>query len=284
MSELSLESHAKINIVLKIKGKYPDGYHRLETILQRISLKDTITLKQVEKGIRVTSDSEEIPLDGDNLAFRAADKVIRKTGIDKGVAIHIEKKIPLGAGLGGGSSNAATVLKGLNHMWGLNIEKEVLSSMARELGADVPFFLYENCAFGFGRGDFLEPINSSCELWAVLVYPEIFVSTAWVYGNYSNKLTNKESCITILRGFLKENKREEVAANLVNDLESVVFPAFSKVEELKQGLLDEGAAGALMSGSGSTVFGLFYDRSSAMKALEKLAEKNSVVYLVRFVL
>lgn len=283
MNELALDSHAKINLSLQITGKFPDGYHQLETIFQRISLKDSITLKEVKKGIRVTSNSKEMPLDESNLAFRASDKIIKRSGIDKGVVIHIEKKIPMGAGLGGGSSNAATVLNGLNRMWDLGMKKEELSSMARELGADVSFFLFDNCAFGFGRGDILKPIKTLCELWVVLVHPEIFISTAWVYKNFREKLTKNRDYISILTISLQENKKEDVSKNLVNDLESVVFPVYPQIENLKRELLNEGAEGALMSGSGSTVFGLFHDRSSAEEVLGKLADKKKTTYLARFV-
>ncbi|MBI5187120.1 MAG: 4-(cytidine 5'-diphospho)-2-C-methyl-D-erythritol kinase [Nitrospinae bacterium] len=282
MNELTLESHAKINLALKITGKYPDGYHQLETILQRISLKDRIVLREARKGITVTSDSAAVPLDSTNLACRAAEKIMARFGIDKGVDIHIEKKIPIGAGLGGGSSNAATVLRGLAQMWGLDAGREELSSLARELGADVPFFLYDNCARGFGRGDYLEPISTQCRWWVALIYPKIHISTAWVYGNFSMELTKNGDYIKILQLYLEENKREEIAEKLVNDLESVVFPAYPEIMGLKKDLLEQGASGALMSGSGSSVFGLFQDRSLAEKALKKLIGENEG-FLAEFV-
>jgi 4-diphosphocytidyl-2-C-methyl-D-erythritol kinase len=283
VNKLTLESHAKINLALKITGKFPDGFHRLETILQRITLKDLIVLKESKKGITVTSDSGEVPLDSTNLAYRAAEKIINRFGIEKGVDIHIEKKIPIGAGLGGGSSNAATVLRGLDQMWGLNAGKEELSSMARELGADVPFFLYENCARGFGRGDYLEPISTQCRWWVVLIYPKVAISTAWVYGNFRMELTKNGDYIKILQVCLEGNKGEEIPKNLVNDLELVVFPAFPEIFGIKRDLLEQGASVALMSGSGSSVFGLFQEYSLAGKALKKLEGKNREGFLAEFI-
>ncbi len=283
MKELTLESHAKVNLALKITGKLPDGYHQLETIFQRIGLKDMITLKESDGGITVTSDSGEVPQDETNLAYRAAEKILACCETPKGVSIHIQKKIPIGAGLGGGSSNAATVLRGLDTMWSLGIPKEELWTMARDLGADVPFFLYDNCALGLERGDVLQPIPNRCKFWMVLVYPNIFISTAWVYGNFSMKLTNNQNHIKILQFYLQGNEWGKVAETLENDLESVVFPAYPEIEQLKAELLDTGAVGALMSGSGSSVFGLFENSPSAAKAAEKMMSDNRLVFSTEFV-
>lgn len=285
MTELTLDSHAKINLALLIKGKFPDGYHQLETILQRIGLKDTITIKSKATGIGITSNSEKMPLDETNLAYRAAEKIIQRAGIDKGVDIHIDKTIPMGAGLGGGSSNAGTVLRGLNNMWDLGFERADLCAMAGELGADVPFFVDDNCALGTGRGDLLKPIENRCKFWVLVVYPGVSISTAWVYSQFTNKLTNKGNYIKILKLYLQKNKPEKISENLVNDLETVVFPAFPEIKEIKDQLLEEGASGALMSGSGSAVFGLFGNRSETEKTLEKLRGKNnSVMYVADFII
>jgi len=283
MNEITLDAHAKINLGLQIRGKYPDGYHRLDTILQRISLRDTVILKEAGEGIHLTSNSSDIPLDATNLVSRAAKKVLLLSGIDKGVNIHLEKRIPVGAGLGGGSSDAASVLTGLNALWGLDLGRETLVSMARELGADVPFFLYENCALGSGRGDRLTSINSPCRRWVALIYPGISIATSWVYARYRRELTKKRDYIKILRSYLEENRRQEMAGALHNDLEAVVFPTHPKVKALKRDLLREGAKGALMSGSGSSVFGLFDERDPAVQALEALKGKQGEGFLAEFI-
>jgi len=262
---LHLESPAKVNLRLEILKRREDGYHELRTILQKISLHDTLHffLKK-EKGVSITTDHPKLPVGKDNLVFRAAQSVLKVSGYKGGIHIEIEKRIPLGAGLGGGSSNAATALKGLNQLLKMDLSKRELMGMGLEIGADVPFFFLEGAAIGLGIGERLKKIKLPI-LYFVLIYPNYEVSTRWAYENFV--LTNQRIHFN-LHKFLRTP--EGISRILLNHLEEVVSEKYPQIDIMKKILFSAGALGTLMTGSGPTVFGLFPEGKSAAGAYEKI--------------
>jgi 4-diphosphocytidyl-2-C-methyl-D-erythritol kinase len=264
---LHLESPAKVNLRIEILKKREDGYHEIETILQKISLHDTLhfSLKK-EKGVTITTDHPNLPVGKDNLAHKAVESMLKVSGYKGGVHIQIEKRIPLGAGLGGGSSNAATTLKALNQLLELRVSKKRLMEMGLEIGADVPFFFLEGAAMGSGIGERLKKIELPA-LWFVLIYPNFEVSTRWAYQNFV--LTNQRIHFN-LQKFIKTP--EGISRVLLNHLEEVVSKKYPQIDIMKKILCSGGAMGTLMTGSGPTVFGIFSEEKGATEAYGRIEE------------
>ncbi len=269
---------AKINLCLHVLGKRDDGYHDLSMLMQRVSLSDRIDIElSATPGVRVACSGLALAEGEENIAGRAARRILELAGSGRGVDIVIDKQIPVAAGLGGGSSDAAAVLVALDQMLGLGLGKKALMAEGARLGADVPFFIFEKTAWASGVGDELEGVDGLPDLWYVLVNPGISVSTAWVYGNLG--LTSK-SVEATLPGFFRTS--QDVVALLYNDLERVTVARYPVVADIKGRLLEFGASGSLMSGSGPTVFGVFEEESSARKAAETLADVEGwKVFVVR---
>ncbi|WP_085813174.1 4-(cytidine 5'-diphospho)-2-C-methyl-D-erythritol kinase [Geoanaerobacter pelophilus] len=270
MKKLQLLAPAKVNYRLDVLGKRPDGYHELRMIMQRVDLCDEIEIALADSpGVRVTCGRKGVPDGPGNIAWRAADALLKLSGREVGIEISIAKKIPVGAGLGGGSSDAATVLMGVNELLGLGLSDERLMEVGVKLGADVPFFIFKKPALAEGIGDRLTALEGVPSLWVVLVNPGIHVSTAWVYQNL--RLTTREPATIIPRSY---SSLDEVCALLSNDLEPVTCGRFPLVGELKEVLIAAGARGSLMSGSGSTVFGLFDKESVARQAAAEIGKEH----------
>ena len=271
MNELKLRSPAKINLYLEITGKRPDGYHLLETIFQEVDLYDEIYIeKKSTSGITLTSNSKDIPCDDGNLVYRASEAFFKVAPIQAGVRIHIEKRIPVAGGMGGGSSNAASALAGLQKLFGIELERSLLHSIARSLGADVPFFLHGGTALGKGIGDELEPILCQKAFHILLVNPNFKIATADVYKGLKLDLTAVKSGISLIRCALGDGSSSLVAKHLFNRLEDVVFLKFPELKKIKDSLIRLGAAGALLSGSGSTLFALTDSLEKAVKLQERV--------------
>ena len=234
---------------------------------------------KARKGITVTCDHPMVPAGDENLAYRAASLLLRRKGLRDPVHIHIRKRIPVGGGLGGGSSDAAATLRGLNRLFRLGFDRDDMVSLAASLGADVPFFLYGRPARAQGIGEQLGLIPSFPRLSVVILYPGFPVSTSWVYHNLAFKLTKPIENTSI--NFSLEDRRE-VKRVLVNDLERVTIQCYPRIAFLKKRLVEEGAEGALMSGSGSSVFGIFHTEQKAKQAFRRLRVEEGVqAYLVR---
>ena len=262
---------AKINLCLHVLGKRPDGYHDLAMLMQRISLYDRLEISLgAEPGIRVSCAGVTLPAGDENIAAKAARRMLELAASQDGVEIVIDKRIPVAAGLGGGSSDAAAVLLALNEMLGLNLSRQRLQVEGARLGADVPFFVFGADAWATGIGDVLTAVPPLPRLWYVLVNPQLAVSTAWVYQNL--RLTTKGVDVKLPRLL---GTGEGLVRLLHNDLETVTIGRHPELAELKARLMSLGATGALMSGSGPTVFGLFADESSARTAAAVLAEDES---------
>lgn len=308
LSSLSLAAPAKINIFLKVLSKRPDGYHELVSWMQKLSLYDSITLYATSAGITLQCPESSIPDDESNLAYKAAALFFQETAVAGGVDIVLKKKIPVAAGLGGGSSDAASVLKGLNEMFSTKLGKETLISMASRLGADVPFFVVEDSSsWAAGVGEKLIKKEPVADCWIVLVNPGFSVSTKWVYDNFAltsevnpdiltrfteavnASVEQREMLFSTAAGLL-QGKQDlfsvyECRFNpglLYNDLEKVTVSRYPELAELKSRLLNANAIGALMSGSGPTIFGVFEEKQSAAHCLENLKpEYPGNVFLVK---
>ncbi len=253
MPELTLTSPAKINLYLKVLSKREDGYHNIETVMQKIDLCDTLFLKKAKKGIKIFCGNRDVPLDKNNLCYQAADLLLKDFSLSKGVEIFIEKKIPIAAGLGGGSSNAANTFLGLNKLWNLNLEEKELMKIGGRIGADVPFFissfLIAKCK---GRGDKLSLFHFSERVCYLLVVPDFFVSAKDAYSHFD---------------FLKPKYRFSDIL-MINDLESAVVKKIPLISDIKQEFKKIGVKSA-MSGSGPTVFGIFKEEKEVIEIEEK---------------
>lgn len=265
---LTLRSPAKINLFLKITGKRPDGYHELVSLMCGISLADRIVLKPGKEAISVACEYPGVPEDATNLAARAAAAFYERHRVPERVAIEIEKQIPAGAGLGGGSSNAATVLKGLNAFYGQPLTPTELSEIGATIGADVPFFLFNRPALATGIGERLTAFEGLDRRKVLVIYPGFGIPTADVYKKLNLGLTK---CENHLKSFPLKQNGFISAQHLCNDLETVVIPRYPEIAAAKKKLIENGAEGALMSGSGSSIFGLFAESQTAQTAAEALA-------------
>lgn len=265
-----LRAYAKINLGLRILARRPDGYHDIETIFHQINLYDEIELTQSEGGIHCITSGADIA-EETNLCVRAARLLQSATGASHGVTIQLTKRIPIGAGLGGGSADAAATLRGLNILWGLRLSDADLRQLAAQLGSDVPFFILGGTALGTGRGEILEPLELSIPYWIVVCIPQVHVSTAWAYSQVSPA---RERNITSVGTFRRDGIFDFTM--LQNDFEPVVFRAYPEIAALKEELLRRGAVCALMSGSGSSVFGLFSDEQQARRAERELSRSYTV--------
>jgi 4-diphosphocytidyl-2-C-methyl-D-erythritol kinase len=264
---MEILSPAKINLFLQVTGKRPDGYHELFSLMCCVRLCDTILLRFDTQKIEIESSHPNLPLDSANLAYRAAALFFQSLGVKDGVKITIEKKIPIAAGLGGGSSNAASVLKGLNRHYESPFSQEHLMSLGLSLGADVPFLMFQKPALASGVGENLEAYKKPLPKNVVIVNPGFVVSTAEVFQNLNLRLTNCKKKFTKIS--LKKTGYD-VSLHLCNDLESVTVSKYPEINSIKKQLIQLGALGALMSGSGPTVFGLFSDQDQAEQAAEAI--------------
>ena len=265
-------AHAKINLGLYVVERRADGYHNIETVFHRIALADTITLTPAPD-IAVTSSSPEVPSDPTNICFKAAQLVRDRLGVSSGVHIDIEKKIPVGAGLGGGSADAASVLRELPAFWGREVSGEALRTLALQLGSDVPYFLASGSAFAGGRGELLDYFDLDVPFAILLCYPNVHVATGWAYaGIRPRRREGAEDLKLIVQAGMKHP--ETLASSLRNDFEPVVFAAHPAVREVKQKMIDAGALFALMSGSGSSVYGFFSDSNAAAACADPLRRRG----------
>lgn len=261
-------SPAKINLFLRVIGKRPDGYHELETLMCRISLYDQITLRFAGERISVQCNLPEVPENETNLAYKAARLFMEECNTSAGVVISIDKTIPVGAGLGGGSSNAAAVLSALNRHFKYPFSEKQLMIMGGRIGADIPFFIFQKPALATGIGERLRHFSGLFPYHVLLIDPRIHVSTAEVYNNLNLGLTKSEKK---LKDSAANKDEFDVASHLRNDLETVTERWHSDIGAAKQALLNHGAKGALMSGSGSAVFGLFSGEKELQRAHDHLS-------------
>ncbi|HEX9880079.1 MAG TPA: 4-(cytidine 5'-diphospho)-2-C-methyl-D-erythritol kinase [Candidatus Binatia bacterium] len=279
---MNIRAPAKINLYLRIAGKRKDGYHLIHSLMVPIALYDEIEINRSQKAgtlVKITCDNPQVPTGKGNLVYRAARLFLKQSGHREGVAIRIRKRIPVGAGLGGGSTDAAATLIALNRVFRTRFTSDLLCQWGECLGADVPFFVLGHPAVARGIGERLKPVSGLPTLWLVVLYPGFPVSTRWVYKNLNFKLT-KASVNTKLN--LPLFRCEELAGLLVNDLEATTLRRYPRIAYLKERLIQEGATGALMAGSGSSVFGIFAEEKGAKRAYRRLRTEERVeAYVVR---
>jgi len=267
MNLLELKAYAKINLGLYLLQKRLDGYHDILTVFQSIDLHDTLTFERTRSSgmFAISLDGIPVPLGEENLVFRAYRVFCERMHISGGLAVHIEKRIPVGAGLGGGSSDAAVTLKAMDILWETHLLQEDLERMAGEIGSDVPFFIRGGTAIGEGRGEKLTPIKLPMDYWLLLVCPGIPISTAWAYSQAKIGLT-KEEKLTIFKSIFENYSHKALRASLKNELEAVVFQRHPLLRLLKDEMYQWDAFYASMTGSGSAIYGLFNSREKAEAA------------------
>lgn len=312
MSRILLSSPAKLNLFLKVQNKRPDGFHNIVTIFERVNLFDEISFKSLpNKTIRIVCDHPHVPVGPKNLVHKAARLLQDGFNLQQGVEIKIKKRIPVAAGLAGGSGNAATALLGLNHIWKLNLNQAEMLPYARQLGSDVAFFLYDT-SWGLGteRGDRIEKLNIKTKLWHILVVPRIKMYSWKVYGglsfdafapraclsygeqavnnpnkrgapNHKLQLTKKNDNANILIRNLKKGSILEAGRLLSNDLEDVIIRLCPRLEKLKDRLKSLNTQGVMISGSGPAVFGLTATQEDAEVIKNVLLKRFSQVFVIR---
>ncbi len=275
---MKLNANAKINLGLHVVGKRNDGFHNIETIFYRIDLHDVITLER-SNIIEVSSSNSSLPVNKDNLCGKAVELLHRELKITDGIKIHIEKNIPIGAGLGGGSSDAATVVMHAPVLWGKEIHQAQLEKLSLQIGSDVPFFLNTSSAYAEGRGEELNAFQLKLPWWIVLVYPNIHVSTPWAYKALSEKRNGSFPVRDSIKKIFPNPPLKKILS-LGNDFEDVVFDHYPSIAHIKKSLLQHGAVYSLMSGSGSSVFGFFEKELDAVGALKEF-EKDFFVHVTK---
>lgn len=275
---LVLRTAAKVNLTLEVLGKRADGYHEIATVMQAVDLSDRITLDDADD-VELRSSGVEVPTDARNLALRAAVALRQAAGVRSGVRITLDKRIPVAAGLGGGSSDAAGVLVGLNRLWRLRWPLERLEGVATTLGSDVPFFLRGGTALATGRGEKVEPLRGR-SLALVLVNPKFPVSTAEMYGRLTPAMYSDGGATRALAGSLGRSTAR-VAASLYNGMQAAAAGVFPQIAQMRAALLAAGALGALMSGSGPTVFGVARSYEQARQIRARVARGSWECWAVR---
>lgn len=282
--EITINTPAKINFALKVTGQREDGYHELEMVMQTIGIYDTVTLTPSLSGeisLNVVFDQESerhgIPSGPKNLAYRAAALLKHEFNVKSGLKIRLAKRIPSSAGLGGGSSDAAAVLKGANHLWKLGLTNSELEKRGALIGADVPFFIRGGCSLVSGIGEKVTPLSRFPMLPIVVVKPPLDISTAWVYNMYDRMMQTSQDLferdINKVVDAIQTRNDAVIPECMFNDLEHVVKHFHPEIDEISRQLIDLNALGALMSGSGSAVFGIFADENTAYNAAGRLNQK-----------
>ena len=279
MEELALRAPAKINLFLEVRARREDGFHEIETVMQMVGLWDTVRLRRSSPGITLSVRGADLPTGTENLAYRAAAALLRAAGGRGGVAIELTKRIPVGGGLGGGSSNAAAVLVGLNRLYDLGARIDELAALGAALGSDVPFFFGGSLGLATGRGEVLRPLPSWEPHWIVLANPRAEVSTAWAYREISSKLTDRAVQVTIPAS-IAGGRLPWPPTWAFNRLEEAVLPSRPEIRALRDLLRDGGGAPALMSGSGATVFAVAADEVLARRLADSAAAAGAFALAV----
>jgi 4-diphosphocytidyl-2-C-methyl-D-erythritol kinase len=275
---LDKQSSCKVNLLLNILGKRPDGFHELETVLHPVSLHDFLSFERHGARLRLKCNDPLLPANARNLVYAAAERFLKTAGIREGVRIHLEKRIPIAAGLGGGSGNAATTLLAMNELFGQPLRPEVLLQLAASLGSDIPFFLQSRPALATGRGEIITPLDFFPALdgaWMLLVHPGFGIATSWAYeqlARHPEALHGKPGRARRLISLLQTAALSEAGKAFYNSLEAPALLKYPLLQLFQEFYREHGAA-ALMSGSGSTTFAVTPSRSTAEALLEKFQVK-----------
>lgn len=277
MEHINLKARAKINLTLDVTGKRADGYHDLKMIMQTVTLYDGVYIKRIgRKGIKLKSNLDWLPSDEKNIAYRAASLLQNEFNIKEGIFIELNKRIPVAAGLAGGSSDCAAVLVGMNRIFELNLTIEKLMEYGLMLGSDVPYCISRGTALAEGVGERLTYISPFPECYIVLAKPTVNVSTAYVYKNLDLSNIKIRPKTNKMIEAINRGDVVDASSNLCNVLETVTIPLYPVIDEIKVDLKTLGATGSLMSGSGPTVFGIFTDKDLAVKAALFIKTKYNI--------
>jgi 4-diphosphocytidyl-2-C-methyl-D-erythritol kinase len=281
MKKLSIQANAKINLFLNVLGQRVDHYHEIETVLQNVSLSDHLLFEKYAHGIVIESTSAELPKNHANTVYQTARCLQRAfPGRIDGLKVCIDKCIPLGSGMGGGSSDAAATFVAVNTLWELGLSLEQMRTMAREIGMDVPFFLPGGCAVARGRGEQITPVAHNAQFFIVVVFPGFAISTREAYSRYDAiKCTPAQVKTDGILAALRSGSVEDVGNALFNVFEEVLASTYPELAKIKAQLLEMGCAGALLSGSGSAVYGLVREREAGEEMMKRLQGKYQLAHL-----
>lgn len=284
LESITIAAHAKINLSLDVLRRKPNGYHELSMIMQEIDLKDIVTITQIDdnnKNIEITCNQSQVPTDESNIVYNTYKLISEKFNINKSIKVHIEKNIPISAGLAGGSTDAAAVIKALNKLWNLRLDEQDLMDLGVQIGADVPFCIMGGTALSEGIGEKLTPLKSFKDKEILLAKPGVGVSTADVYKNLDIENLKDRPDIEKIMSLIEKDDTRGLAHDMKNVLESVTTKLHPQIEEIKKEMIACGALGSLMSGSGPTVFGIFDNAEDLKLCKEKLADKIETVIITK---
>lgn len=273
MEKYHIKAYAKINLGLDVVKRLPNGYHQVKMILQTVNIFDKLTLERAESGITLTTDSDELPADRNNLIYLAAELMREKFHITEGIRIHLEKKIPIAAGMAGGSADAAAAMKGISHLFGLDAPLPQLMEYGVAIGADVPYCIMGGTALAEGIGDMLTALPPAPECVILVAKPDISVSTKYVYEHLDAAGLKSHPDIDGMRAAIEAGSLQGILDRMENVLETVTIPACPVIDTIKQRMRELGAVNSLMSGSGPTVFGIFLEEQAAELAGKQLQEE-----------
>ena len=274
METLKLNAYAKINLGLDVIGRLPNGYHEVKMIMQSVGICDELTFEKQPSGITVTTDSGELPADENNLIYRAAKLLLDTCAVKEGVRIHLTKRIPIAAGMAGGSTDAAATLKAVNQLFRFGKSKEELMELGVKIGADVPYCILGGTALAEGIGERLTPLPPMPDCHLLVAKPDINVSTKYVYTTLDAAPILFHPDIDGMTAAILAGDLTGITAKLGNVLETVTVPAHPIISKIKEKFLELGSDGVLMSGSGPTVFGIFSDKTAAEKAYASMKQSS----------
>lgn len=284
MESIKLEAYAKVNLGLDVVRRLENGYHEVRMVMQTVGIHDTLRLEKTKEGIALFTDSSEAPGDENNLAYKAARIMKERYGIAEGVVIHLQKRIPVAAGMAGGSTDAAAVLKGMNTLFSLGLSEQELCDVGVRLGADVPYCIIGGTALAEGIGDKLTVLPDVPDCCVLAAKPPVSVSTKYVYENVRLSEIEKHPDIDGMVGAVREHSLAGIISRMENVLEYVTEKEYPVITKIKKFMEENGADKALMSGSGPTVFGIYGSREKAEKAAEKLSriEPDAQIFVTAF--
>ena len=272
--KFQIKAYGKINLGLDVVGKLPNGYHEVRMVMQTVGIYDELTFEKMESGIEVTTDSAELPTGEDNLIYKAAKLMKEKYHIQEGIHIHLQKNIPIAAGMAGGSTDAAAAMKGISRLFGLDISLLELMEMGVDIGADVPYCVIGGTSLAEGIGEKLTPLELAPECYVLVAKPDINVSTKYEYEHFDLEKIERHPDIDGMVEAIGIGSLQGILDRMENVLETVTIPAYPVIDDLKQRMKELGAVNSLMSGSGPTVFGIFLEKRAAQMALDRLEQEQ----------
>lgn len=273
-----IQAFAKINLALDVIRKRPDGYHDIKSVMHTVKLHDSVYLRRKKAGISVECDNACVPQGADNIAYKAALVMTEYSGIKDGIEVYIKKRIPISAGLGGGSADAAAVLKGMNDMFSLGLTVEQLAEIGRRVGSDVPFCVVGGTALVEGTGEILTALEGMPELNVIIITPNLHISTAWAYSSLGLTEVREHPGVDALVEAVKQCDMNGIAANMGNVFESVIMDKYPAVKVARDKLLELGAMRSVLSGSGPSVFGIYRDSGALQEAYENIRKLGVQCY------